>query len=445
MSGADPAGGAEGLRIGPLRLVPGVRRSHFWTLLYTSFITIGMLAGINLLQGYVLTEHLQVPRLEQGTVTGNLTFWQEIIAILLITPCGVLADRIGRRPVMVAGLLVIAAGFALFPFATTVTELSAYRALFAVGAAALSAVIGVVINDYPAESSRGKMHGFNGLMSALGVLFVALVVAQIPAVLRARGLDAVSAGQAMFLFVAALCVVSALVLRLGLRPGTAAPAGERRDWADLLTSGWRAGRNPRVLLSYACAFTGRGDNALKGTFVALWALLAAPEAGLTTAEALARGGQVVGFMGAVSLVWTPVFGFLLDRLDRVTGVALAMGLASAGFLSMGLVTSPLDFAMLPAFALLSVGQVSAVTASVTLVGQEAAPAERGSVVAMNGWCGAVGILIAATIGGRLFDSIGPSAPFVMFGLLQLVLAVAAVGIRLVVSGGETSRAGAGGS
>ncbi|MCK6371830.1 MAG: MFS transporter, partial [Gammaproteobacteria bacterium] len=82
------------------------------------------------------------------------------------------------------------------------------------------------------------------------------------------------------------------------------------------------------------------------------------------------------------------------------------------------------------FALLSIGQVSAVIASVTLVGQEAEAAERGSVVAMNGWFGAVGILVAASIGGRLFDSIGPSAPFAMFGLLQLVLAIAAVWVRV---------------
>jgi MFS family permease len=426
----NTSGPAGGLRIGPFQLAPGVRRSHFWTLLYSSFITIGMLAGINLLQGYVLTEHLQVPPLEQGTVSGNLAFWQEIIAILLIAPCGVLADRIGRRPVMVAGMLIIAIGFALYPFATSVAELTACRAFFAIGAAALAALIGVVTNDYPAESSRGKMQGLNGVMSAFGVLFLSLVVAQIPAFLRPRGVDPVTAGRVMFLSAALLCLGSALVLRLGLRPGTGAAPGERRGWAELLASGWRAGRNPRVRLSYACAFTGRGDNALKGTFVALWALLAAPAAGLTVAEALARAGQLIGFMGLVALAWTPLLGYLLDRLNRVTGVALAMGLASAGFLSMTLITSPLDFAMLPAFALLSIGQVSAVIASVTLVGQEAEAAERGSVVAMNGWFGAVGILVAASIGGRLFDSIGPSAPFVMFGMLQLVLAIVAVWVRI---------------
>jgi MFS family permease len=418
------------LKVGPVTLAPGITRGHFWSLMYTSFITIGMLAGMNILQSYVLTAHLQVPREAQGTLTGNLALWQELIAILLIKPCGILADRIGRRPVMVAGIVIVGIGLALFPFATTVAELIAFRALFAVGAAALVAVLAVVTNDYPAERSRGRLQGCSGFMNGLGVLFMSLVVARIPSVLQARGADPVDAGQVMFLTAATLCFISAFIFRFGLRGGTPVAAHERKSSRELLVSGFRAARNPRVLLSYGCAFTGRADNALKGTFVALWALTAAPDAGLTTAEALLRAGQVTGFMGAVGLIWTPLFGLLLDRIDRVTGVAVAMALAAAGFISMQLVTSPLDSAMLPAFALLSIGQISAILASVTLVGQEAAPAERGSVIAMSGWCGAVGILLAAVIGGRLFDQVGPAAPFVAIGVVQLLLGTAAVALRL---------------
>jgi MFS family permease len=426
------------LKVGPISLAPGVTRGHFWSLMYTSFITIGMLAGVNILQSYLLSAHLQVPREAQGTVTGNLALWQEIIALLLIKPCGILADRIGRRPVMVAGIVIVGAGFALFPFATTVVELTAFRALFAVGAAALAAILPVVTNDYPAERSRGRLQGFSGVMNALGVLFMSLVVARIPSVLASRGTDPIEAGQVMFLAAAGLCFISAFVFRIGLRGGTPVAAHQRKSTRELLASGFRAARNPRVLLSYGCAFTGRADNALKGTFVALWALTAAPAAGLTTAEALLRAGQVTGFMGAMGLVWTPLFGILLDRIDRVTGMALAMVLAGAGFSSMAFVTSPLDMAMLPAFALLSIGQISAILASVTLVGQEAAPAERGSVIAMSGWCGAAGILLAAAGGGRLFDQIGPAAPFVAFGVVQLLLAAAAVAIRLQGHQGRTA-------
>lgn len=427
-----------GLRVGPVTLVHGVTSGNFWALMYASFITIGMLAGMNILQSYVLTEHLQIPTSQQGTVTGNLALWQEVIAILLIKPFGIAADRIGRRPIMVTGILVVACGLALFPFATSTAQLTGFRALFAVGAAALSSVLAVVTNDYPVEHSRGRLQGLSALMNALGVLFLSLVIARIPTFLQSQGVAPIEAGKAMFLSASLLCFLSAFIFRFGLRGGTAVMGTARRSVRQLLTSGFRAAGNPRVLLSYACAFTGRADNTLKGTFVALWAVSAAPTAGMSTADALARGGQVLGFMGIIGLLWTPLYGLLLDRLDRVTGVALAMGLAGLGFVSMGFITSPLDFNMLPAFALLSVGQISAIIASVTLVGQEADPAERGSVIAMNGWCGAVGILLAAAIGGRLFDRVGPASPFVAIGIVQLLLSAIAVAVRLRPYQGRTT-------
>jgi MFS family permease len=416
-------------QVGPVELAPGISRTHFWALMYAAFITIGMLAGINILQSWVLTEHLRLSPDIQGTAAGNLILWQEVIAILLIKPWGILADRIGRRPVMIAGIIIVAAGFALFPFATTLTELTAYRALFAAGAAALAGVLPVVSNDYPAEPSRGRLQGFSAVMNALGVVFVALLLARLPLWLQPRGVDPVAAGQIMFLCAAALCLLSALVFRVGLKGGTPVASAERRGVGELLASGMRAARNPRIALSFACAFVGRADNTLKGTFVGLWAVLAAPAAGLSVAEGLARGGQVTGFMSVVAMAWAPLFGLFLDRVNRVTGVAVAMGLAGLGFLSMALITSPLDRAMWPAFALLSIGQISAILASVTLVGQEADVAARGSVIALNGWCGAVGILVAGAVGGRLFDAVGPAAPFVAFGTLQLALCALALLVR----------------
>jgi MFS family permease len=90
---------------------------------------------------------------------------------------------------------------------------------------------------------------------------------------------------------------------------------------------------------------------------------------------------------------------------------------------------------IPLFLLLAVGQGSATVASFTLVGQEAPARERGTLIATSGLFGAIGILVAALVGGRIFDSVGPSAPFVMLGLLQLVLCLAAVVVRVISPGG----------
>lgn len=88
----------------------------------------------------------------------------------------------------------------------------------------------------------------------------------------------------------------------------------------------------------------------------------------------------------------------------------------------------------PYVLVLSIGQMSVMAASMTLVGQEAIPSERGAVIAMNGFCGAIGILLAFVVGGRLFDAFGPSAPFVMVGFVQVALFFLAIGIRILAPG-----------
>ena len=66
------------------------------------------------------------------------------------------------------------------------------------------------------------------------------------------------------------------------------------------------------------------------------------------------------------------------------------------------------------------------TASQTLIGQEAPPAYRGSVVGMFSMFGAAGILFISSAGGWVFDRIGPAAPFVLIGVANAMLFAAAL-------------------
>lgn len=422
--------------VGPVVLQTGVRKFNFWTFMYASFICIAMLAGMNFLQIYLLEVNLSVPKDQQGFVTGLLATYTEIVAILLIIPFGVLADRVGRRPVLVSGLVLCGIGYGLFSIASTINELVVYRIIFAIGAAALSAMIPTIGNDYTQEKSRGRLFGFSGVMNGFGVIFMSAGLAQIPAMLSGRGFGPEQAGMGMFLTAAVLCLISAVVFRFGLQPGVPddVQTATRPPLKQMLSGGVRAARNPRIVLSYLAAFAGRSDNAIKGLFLSAWVIQVAPAADMTVTDAMARAGQLMAVMGAVTLVWMPLFGYLLDRLNRVTGMALAMLLAAAGYISMGLITSPLDNAMLPAFVLLAIGQGSAIIASVTLVGQEASAAERSTIIATNGWFGAVGILIASLVGGILFDRLGPSVPFVMIGVFQVFVFLFALLVRFNAPG-----------
>ena len=417
-------------RFGPIDLAPGIRPVNVTTKLWAAFIGVAMLSGISFLQGYVLTEHLNVPRGQQGTVSGDLSFWVEVVALLLFTPVGVLADRIGRRPVYVWGIIIMGLGYGLVPFATTVTELLLFRLVIAIGMVAVAGTLATLTNDYPMENSRGKMIGITSMCNILGTILMSVGIARIPSIVAEWGYDPVAGGKAMFLAAAVLCVITAFVARFGLKSGTPIARRDRAGVKTLLMSGIRAGRNSRIALSYAAAFAARSDLVIKGLFLALWAIQDGIKEGLNPGQAMARFGLMLAIMSGISLAAAPFFGWLIDHMNRVSATIIALTFACCGYLSMGVITSPLDFSMLPYFIVLSLGSSFMLKSSLALIGQEAPPRERASIIATNSWCGALGIMIFTVIGGRMFDAIGPWAPFVAAGVYQIFLLIAAVIIRL---------------
>ena len=85
--------------------------------------------------------------------------------------------------------------------------------------------------------------------------------------------------------------------------------------------------------------------------------------------------------------------------------------------------------MVPLLIWLTLGTGFMVKAQMALIGQEAPLKHRGSVIATGQMFGAVGILIFTVLGGRLFDAVGPWAPFAAVGVYQGVLFVFAVAVR----------------
>lgn len=427
-------------RLGPIELMPGVTRFNAVTKFYASFVTIACLTGMSLLQGYILTEHLELPRDVQGKVSGDLSLLTEIVTIMMLIPFGILADRIGRRPIYVTGILLIGLGYGLYPFATEVSHLFLCRIIFATGTAACVGTLATMVNDYPADSSRGKYIGFNAMFNVLGTVFVARVVGGIPEWMSMRGYDAVTGGKTMFLFVAGLCALTALITRIGLVPGTPVGKRERPPAKELYMSGVRAASNPRIALAYATAMAARADVVIKGLFLALWAIQSGLEMGFTSGESMARFGTMIVIMYVVSFFSAPAFGWFIDRVNRLTALIVALTIAAIGYNAMFWLTSPLDYAMIPLLILLTLGTGFVVKAQMALIGQEAPVRARGSVISTAQMFGALGILIFSGVGGRLFDLMGPWAPFVLAGVYQTLLLVAAVAMRFISPGAPRNAA-----
>ncbi|MCX7929364.1 MAG: MFS transporter [Chlorobi bacterium] len=102
---------------------------------------------------------------------------------LILTPLlGYIADRIGRRAVLVISLLVFAAGGITALAATTFEHLVAARLIQGVGAASLGALNVALISDFFHGHQRIRLLGFNHSVLSVGTAILPVVSGQLAAV-----------------------------------------------------------------------------------------------------------------------------------------------------------------------------------------------------------------------------------------------------------------------
>jgi MFS family permease len=409
-------------RLGPIALAQGVRRLNAGIFLFAAFLGVAMTTFVSAIQPYVLSVNVGLAVEEQGRVSGQMVFYGELVLLTLSSLIGVWSDRIGRRAVFLAGMMMLAVGYLLYAFVDSVATLTTVRVFMALGIAAVNVMVSALMVDYPAETSRGKLAGATGAAIGVGAILIGVVFLQLPQWYAASGADSLWAGRLALFTMAVLCALLGIVLRIGLQGGPPPHTRAGDSLREQFAQGLVAGReNPRVLLAYLCAFVARADLVVVGTFYTLWLTQAGIRQGMSAAEAAGVAGGFFAMVMTCALIWAPVMGWLNDRLDRVSAMGLAMLLAGVGYVSMWFIPDPLGLWMWPAGVLLGIGQMSAVTASQTLIGQEAPPAYRGSVVGMFSFFGAAGILFITTIGGRLYDAIDPAAPFLLIGVVNTLL------------------------
>lgn len=423
---ADPSGAAAagasaavGARLFGVALAPGYGVGNALTYLFAAFVTIGMLAFVSFIQPFLLNANLAMPEGEQGRALAVLNTANEIVALLLVAPIGALSDRIGRRPVYALGFLWLAAGFFLYPLARTFPQLLACALFFSVGVAAVGCMLAAVLADTPREPSRGLFTGITGFCQGLGAMLAVLLLGRLPQRLAESGWDTVMAGRLTLGIAAALCVLTAIVCRLGLCPGVPSEREERRPLAVLMREGLAAARrNPRIWFAFMLQFVSFADRIVIGTFFTLRLQQSAIERGLSVTEAASAARIPYVTAQAAALLVAIGFGLLLDRIDRIKVGVIAMAVAGLGYFAGGFVDDPQSAWILPVAALLGAGQVCAILASQTVLGQEAPPAVRGAVFGLAGISASAGILFTNIFGGTLFDLVGKGAPFFLIGAVN---------------------------
>jgi MFS family permease len=411
----------DAVKVGIWELSPGIQRSNFYALLGVAFFSIGLLTLVGNLRPYLFNSMLGIPDDIQGRVSGVMDVISEIPALLLSGAIGAASDRLGRRVIYGMGFAILAVGYLLFPLAQFNWTLYAMIFVTACGASLIAAMLAAVIADFPRETSRGKLVGICFFLNGLGVATLVGLATQLPKFYLAQGMDAVEAGRASYWTVAAICVIPLVLVLRGLPRQAPGQLSEREPVLATIRVGIAAAKDLRVRLAYASAAVSRASLSIISAFFFLWMVQAGKQQGMTPAEALSQSSGIFVVIQITATLWAVTVITFIDRVDRVLFMAVASALASGSYVWFGLQDNPFQPAMYVAAVFLGIGEMSGILASQALIGQVAPERGRGAVIGVFTLCGSAGIFLAAIVGGTLFDSWRPSAPYVVMGCTSGVL------------------------
>jgi len=303
---------------------------------------------------------------------------------LLQIPFGWASDRLGRKPVMVFGLLVFATGSALCAVAEAPWALILGRTIQ--GAGAISGVAIAMTADLTRPSQRTKAMAIIG--STIGVAIAAsfMVAPVLKDAVGVPGIFAATAGMA----VAAIAVVAWAVPPLPAR----AAAGERQPFSLVL-------KDAELLRLYLGIF------ALHAILMALFVVVpfSLVRAGLPAAS------HATFYLTAVGAGFVLMLPFVASR--RFARHERAVFLGAVAVLAGGLVVTAAGFDRL---AFLTLGLViffaafNVLEAKLPALVTKAAPgAARGAAAGVYSSVQFLGIFAGGAVGGALAQHFGPGA------------------------------------
>lgn len=362
-----------------------------------------------------------------GLVIPLLPFWAEhlganavgvglvltvyALAQLIFTPVlGSLSDRYGRRPVIIASLLIEAVGFALTALSGSLLMLLIARFVGGLGASNIGSAQAVVSDTTPPEK---RARGMGMIGAAIGLGFV--VGPAIGGLLAPLGLT-VPFWVALGVALANVLLVAAFLPETRRQQER---VGESRKSRNVLLAGWRQVlRSPAVArlvvinLLFTVAFS-----AMETVFPLFTQHISGWGA--------AQNGYVFTYVGFIIVIMQGgLVGLLVKRFGE-KGVMIG-GLV---LLAIGLALLPWSTqlgVLLLALGILSAGDGAATPTISTLLSFAGTEETQGETLGVAQGVGGLGRIIGPLFAGSAFAFGGPGVPF----LIAAVLIAAAIVVAL---------------
>jgi MFS family permease len=411
--------------MGPIRLQAGIKRGNMTVYVLGFVFTMLFSTFVPQAQPFILTEILHIPTEIQGQLSGTLGLAQVIIGLIMPSIWGTFSDKAGRRIVYAIGFFLAACGLILYPLAGTIVALFLFRMVFAAGSNAANTMSNALLADYIDNRDRGKAMGITAMGGGIGALLTVFLFLRLPSLFQNAGASAVNSGRFTYWIVAAIGLLATALVFTGLVGKTRRQAEDKRSAIQIARDALQAAtRDPAISLAYGVNFAASGAVSVVGTFFTLWVVTyGTVQAGLTSAEALAKAGMIMGISQMMGLIASPIFGILSDKIGRIRAVVLATGLTAIIFTATLLIGNPLSGVMIVLGLFIGFVQISGVITGGALIAQQSPESVRGSVMGFYGFCGSLGIMLAFLLGGWLFDHWSYQGPFILVAALSSGVAV----------------------
>ncbi|HEY7480297.1 MAG TPA: MFS transporter [Gemmatimonadales bacterium] len=342
-----------------------------------------------------------------GAATVGLLISAFSVAQLAVAPLwGRTSDRLGRRPAILAGLIITALAYVLFAFAGSVPLLLLARVIQGIGGGTIG-VVQAYVADVSAPDQRTKSLGWLSAITSLGAVagpaFGSLMVAL-------GGQEFVGLGAAGLALLVALFAWGFLrESRRQPTPAThAAQLTTGRAAIRHVLSRWREPA-PKLIWIYAV-----GIGAFYGT-IQIVPLLLADRLGVTEHTV----GYFVMYLGAMGVVVRAlVLGRAVDRLGEARLARLGIILLAAGLVFTGIGYGSVVLAA--GFTLMPLGTAFLFPCVTGLLSQAVPGRERGLYMGVQHTFGGVSRVVFPIAAGLLMDHFGVGVPFWLAGVLVLL-------------------------
>ncbi|MGE0596811.1 MAG: MFS transporter [Hyphomonadaceae bacterium] len=316
---------------------------------------------------------------------------------------GRLSDRVGRKPVLLAGLIGGVASYVWIAQAESVETLGAARLFGGLMAGNVGAAFAAAA-DVSDDRTRARNMGLLG--AAVGLGFIAGPA--LGALLATDG--AGREGFARACYVSAALALLATVVALALFKETL-PREARRSAGEARTGRFALLTTRPALARFAAVmFLMIAAQALMETVFGLWA-----------AAQLRWGPREVGWtlaalgLGA-ALLQGGAAGAAARALGERTTLLIGLALFAAGFGGMAVSAHMQTLAV--SLTALVIGLGLATPALNALIAEQAEARDRGAVMGLSQSAAALGRVAGPLMAGPLFESVAPGAPFVAAALLM---------------------------